>query len=149
MKTRNIKIFVKDKETSRKVQEKLFELDKGISWADNKQRTVRHTDSNFLYSYKKGNLTHHDDIIWFVNNNLELVAAEEILSWEVEPKFKVRDEVLVRHYDDQEWRYDIFSHITGIQKIYKYVCIGNRYSQCIPLKGNEHLLGTTDAPNLS
>jgi len=49
--------------------------------------------------------------------------------------------VLVRD-NNKEWRYVPFSHITNGS--WKFNAVGTIWEQCIPFKGNEHLLGTTD-----
>lgn len=59
---------------------------------------------------------------------------------EPEHKFKPFDKVLTRDYDWDIWNADIFSH----HYCDDYICIGGVWKQCIPYKGNEHLLGTTD-----
>ena len=55
--------------------------------------------------------------------------------------FKPKQWVLVRNCDNQTWCLSIFSHMDmGF-----YVCINREdFRQCIPLEGNEKLLGTTD-----
>lgn len=54
------------------------------------------------------------------------------------------DKVLVR-MDNGFWRIGFFEKIEKKDKRHPLVCMTyNRYSQCIPYKGNEHLLGTTD-----
>lgn len=57
--------------------------------------------------------------------------------------FKPFDKVLVRNYDDTVWSANYFSHYKD-NNGYHYVCIDDSYIFCIPYKGNEHLLGTTD-----
>lgn len=59
-----------------------------------------------------------------------------------EHQFKVRDEVLVRDDDDFFWIYAIFSHYRKDDVFTHVTCGGICYKQCIPFKGNEHLLGT-------
>ena len=54
------------------------------------------------------------------------------------------DKVLVRA-DNSFWRIGFFEKIEKKNKHYPFVCMGyNKYSQCIPYEGNEHLLGTTN-----
>ena len=60
--------------------------------------------------------------------------------------FKPFDKVLVRYDNTENWKCDLFSHIST-SKEYKFVCVGATYCQCIPFEGNEHLLGTTDMPS--
>lgn len=59
-----------------------------------------------------------------------------------EYEFKPFDKVLVRH-NDQYWSCDLFSYYCDNL----FVCIGCSWEQCIPYKGNEHLLGTTNNPD--
>lgn len=64
----------------------------------------------------------------------------------VKQEFKPFDKVLVRDREDQIWRANYFSHYRKTDKSYPYACISNHYYYCIPYKGNEYLLGTTDSP---
>ena len=59
------------------------------------------------------------------------------------PKTELKpfDKVLVRNCDIEKWKCNMFSHIDGY-----YVCFSSYWHQCIPYKGNEHLLGTTNKP---
>lgn len=63
----------------------------------------------------------------------------------VKPKcpFEPFDKVLVRDVDREKWRINLFSHFEYADSYCKYYCIGGFYLQCIPYKGNEHLLDTT------
>lgn len=58
--------------------------------------------------------------------------------------FKPFDKVLVRDGVDEQWRINIFSHHQEKYGDFPYVCMNGVYRYCIPYKGNEHLLGTTD-----
>lgn len=60
----------------------------------------------------------------------------------IEVKFEPYDKVLVRDFDNKEWKCSFFSHYAD--KL--YVCIDFAWYQCIPYKGNEHLVGTCDKP---
>lgn len=54
------------------------------------------------------------------------------------------DQVLVRDNNEQEWTISFFGCYNGLE-LYKYSCIhGVNYAQCIPYKGNEHLLDKTN-----
>lgn len=60
-------------------------------------------------------------------------------------EFKPKEWVLVRDFDEQKWKLDIFSHyIEG--NMYPYRCVSHNYVQCLPYAGNESLLGTADTP---
>ena len=58
--------------------------------------------------------------------------------------FKPYDRVLTRDSENQCWQADIFSHYNKDNDI--YTCICGTWSQCIPYKGNENLVGTSDSP---
>lgn len=58
-------------------------------------------------------------------------------------QFKPFDKVLVRDNEECDWVCNIFSHMDSDNE---YVCLYMRWPLCIPYKGNEHLLGTTDKP---
>jgi len=60
--------------------------------------------------------------------------------------FKPFDKVLVKYYNDENWKCGLFSHLST-NSVAKFVCVGSTYVQCIPFDGNEHLLGTTDMPD--
>ena len=54
------------------------------------------------------------------------------------------DKVLVRDEQDNLWKADFYSYI-NVNNIYKYRCIGDIYSYCIPYNDDtKHLVGTTD-----
>lgn len=53
------------------------------------------------------------------------------------------DKVLIRSKNSDIWECDIFS-LYDSECSNPYHCIGAWYEQCIPYKGNEHLLGTTN-----
>lgn len=53
--------------------------------------------------------------------------------------------VLVRDRESEAWRYNLFSHKQDTRS--NYVCVSGHWVYCIPYEGNEHLLGTTDAPD--
>lgn len=62
-------------------------------------------------------------------------------------QFKPFDKVLVRDSDHSKWVCDIFSHFGDEKGI--FVCISDWWRQCIPYEGNEHLLGTTNKPEVN
>ena len=67
----------------------------------------------------------------------------------IKPKFDPKtlqpfDKVLVRDYNTEKWRCDLFSHRTE-SDVYKYVSIRYVYKQCIPYNDDtKHLVGTTE-----
>lgn len=65
----------------------------------------------------------------------------------VKPKysFKLFDKVLVRDDSNQKWTVDMFSYYDKEDKDFPYVCVGNRYHQCIPYNEQlARLVGTTN-----
>ena len=72
--------------------------------------------------------------------------------WYKKPKFDPKtlnmfDRVLGRDCDNQIWKCDLFSHITG-QDYFPYKCVGKSYKYCIPCNDDtKHLVGTSvEAP---
>ena len=61
-------------------------------------------------------------------------------------EFKPFDKVLVRDFDDKEWKADFFSHNRLVDDSdYYFSCVGNMWRHCIPYnEETKHLLGTTD-----
>ena len=60
--------------------------------------------------------------------------------------------VLVRDAPDERWELGVFSHYNDEIDLleYPYVVLGSDYyTECIPLKGNEHLLNTSNPANSS
>lgn len=62
-----------------------------------------------------------------------------------EHQFKPFDKVLVRNNNDASWKIDIYSHYDDDDS-FPFTTITNSYKQCIPFKGNEHLIGTSNSP---
>ena len=59
-------------------------------------------------------------------------------------EFKPFDKVLVRSNEKEEWRADIFSHVS---KNGKFSCVGYDWNQCLPYnEQTAYLLGTTNDP---
>ena len=58
-------------------------------------------------------------------------------------EFKPFDKVLVRDNSDEKWTISMFSYYDQEDDIFPYVCVGNRYYQCIPYNDQTtHLIGT-------
>ncbi len=80
--------------------------------------------------------------------------AEEGKAWDAEKKqivdlkpkveFKPFDRVLCRDEVGKEWHIDLFESVLTDDSEYNYKCMVNVWKICIPYKGNEHLLGTTN-----
>ena len=79
--------------------------------------------------------------------------AKEGEAWDAEKKMivdlktkvelKPFDKVLVRNSSIRKWEVDLFGYKSDAGL---YHCVGYTCNQCIPYEGNEHLLGTTNAP---
>lgn len=145
---KNSKVYVNGK--SKEIQEKLFAI--GLCWVDGNQ-AITATDKPFIYIWHDGiRFSFGANVEYFSNDDRKELTAEEILNltWdEDKPKheFKPFDRVLVRDYDSEAWRANLFSHIDNTLE-HPYVTIDHEYWRyCIPYEGNEHLLNTTDNPN--
>lgn len=57
-------------------------------------------------------------------------------------EFRPYDKVLVRDYDEQQWRPTLFAFFDA-NEAFPYMAMETRRKQCIPYEGNEHLVGTT------
>lgn len=71
--------------------------------------------------------------------------TDALLHDDTEPKFKPWQPVIVRDYDDEAWEPQFFSHYANNSELL-YCCMGTGYRQCLPAKGNRHLIGTTNSP---
>ena len=102
----------------------------------------------------------------FINDNLRLATEEEKNKlfdalakegkrWNSEKKcieelprktsvFKPFDKVLVRDGDIDTWGADIFLEYSNLE--FQFRCFRCVWRQCIPYKGNENLLGTSNKP---
>lgn len=91
---------------------------------------------------------HNDSIVVFFDKPIENFWRYPyfVLEKVEKPKceFKPFDRVLVRDRAGDVWRPDIFSMYRA--GAFPYYCMSHRYTYCIPYEGNEHLAGTTDAP---
>lgn len=62
-------------------------------------------------------------------------------------ELKPFDKVLVRDKKEDAWRIDLFErYLPENCYNFNYSCLRATWEECIPYKGNEHLLGTTDTP---
>ena len=62
-----------------------------------------------------------------------------------EQKFESYLQVLVRDNNSEKWRCTFYSHYDD--DLACGVCVnGCTWKQCIPYKGNEHLVGTSESP---
>lgn len=141
---KNTKIIVVN--NAEKLQEKLFEI--GFKWPTPEQK-IQHTDKPFLYISEDGGITYGLDIVTFRNSTKKILKVSEILEIKIDdikiPDFKPFDKVLVRSWDEDKWKIELFEKYEA-SEIYPYKCLEFKYKQCIPFEGNEHLLGTTNKP---
>ncbi len=83
--------------------------------------------------------------------DLEMIAGsngdcdEFSIYKEPEHVFKPFEQVLVRDEDQFEWEINIYGRKNDSHGN-EHICLRRMYTQCIPFKGNEHLLGTTEQP---
>lgn len=72
--------------------------------------------------------------------------AENKMVVDLKPKVELKpfDRVLCRDEVGQEWHIDLFESVLTDDSEYNYECMVNVWKICIPYKGNEHLLGTTN-----
>jgi hypothetical protein len=63
-----------------------------------------------------------------------------------EYEFEPFEKVLVRDQKTDKWTVGLYG-FKNEEDYYNYQCVGGNYVYCIPYKGNEHLLGTTNNPD--
>ena len=78
--------------------------------------------------------------------NLETLEVENIVANPPEHKFEPFEKVLVRDQKTDKWTVDLYG-FKEKEDGYNYQCVGGCCVYCIPYKGNEHLLGTTNNPD--
>jgi hypothetical protein len=138
---------------SEAVQKKAFELGYP-GWSSGRQ--PMYTNCPFLY-IENGHMCKDEAVHRATFNrckNAEISAAdflaltpEDVKDAPKEPEFKPFDRVLVRDEWDREWRIDFFERMNKDKdEVYRYRCLNAHWRYCIPYEGNEHLLGTTEAP---
>ncbi len=91
---------------------------------------------------------------WYICTNNSKICISEQHHYELASrKFNVdllipfESKVLVRIGNSNIWEGDIFVRYDKNATVNKFHCIGGWYKKCIPFKGNEWLLGTTDDCN--
>lgn len=107
-----------------------------VIW-DNTSIRVLHDNSASYFDNDIDALDTLKDIIESINNKVETPCNASDLQ-PLQP-------VLVRDLDVYTWELALFARMDE-DSGYKYKCIGESYTQCIPYKGNEHLLGTRNLP---
>ena len=118
-----------------------------------------------LYNVNKDSIFFDTPIMKVIERNIHLATEEEkqqlfdALSkegkaWDAEKKqivdlklkveLKPFDRVLCRDGVGKEWHIDLFESVLTDNSEYNYKCMVNVWKICIPYKGNEYLLGTTN-----
>lgn len=118
-----------------------------------------------LYNVNKDSIFFDTPVMKVIERNIHLATEEEkqqlfdALSkdgkaWDAEKKqivdlkpkveFKPFDRVLCRDGVGKEWHIDLFESVLTDNSEYNYKCMVNVWKICIPYKGNEYLLGTTN-----
>ena len=127
------------------VQYHAFEL--GYEW-NSAGKEAFWIKSPYLFFDEGGMITHlsDEDSLYFERHSGDEISADDFLDINPEePEFKPFDKVLVRDFDNEDWRIDFFEKVNK-DKDYRYWCIKSCWHQCILYEGNEHLLGTTGEP---
>lgn len=89
------------------------------------KKIVKIENGNYIFEYGT-------KLPIYLQNDYEFVTDKFDIT-----TLKPFDKVLVRDDDNRIWKGNFFScYYSGF-----YVCVGGDYRQCIPYKGNEHLLG--------
>ena len=92
------------------------------------------------YELRKNNETHAYYISFVTQDEWELVPDKFDVT-----TLKPYDKVLARCSSLEKWRIQFFEKFDKTCK-FPFICMGyNKYTQCIPYEGNEHLLGTADS----
>ena len=90
----------------------------------------------------------------YYNGECLLFPSKEQRDWSKfktkKPKFDPKtlqpfDKVLVRNFNSEKWKVQLFSYIIEDEERYPYFCINNPYQCCIPYNDDtKHLAGTKD-----
>lgn len=81
----NTKVYVNGK--SKEIQEKLFSF--GYHWGGSNPTEVSDVNNPFLFIYKKGYITHQNNMCYFTKHEHREITAGEILSLEItEPSYR-------------------------------------------------------------
>lgn len=140
----NTKVYVDGK--SKEIQEKLFEL--GWKWIEPWSGEVVDITKPFLFISNDKQITYSTNMTHFTKSALREIKADDILNIKIIIDYILKpfDKVLVRDWDTEHWKIELFEKYDETEKDYPYVCLNFRYRQCIPFEGNEHLLWTTNKP---
>ena len=143
----NTKVYVDGR--SAEIQKKLFEL--GFSWVES-GKEVSNTDAPFLYMNRNYAgvpiLSYSNNMSAFIEYEGREITVEDILNTPVEPEFKPYQKILGRDKNTEVWKCDLFGCYDSSRPFHPYTCVGKIYKEIIPYEGNEHLLNTTDEPDI-
>lgn len=120
-----------------------------LNCADDNNHKYKENMSLFTVNYQ---IEDKDDTQCFINTIEERLGGKlnmKTLKLENKPKWKFKpfDKVMVRNYDTEVWKANIFSHkaVSIGSHTTIYVCIQGAWNQCIPYnEKTAKLIGTTD-----
>ena len=98
--------------------------------------TIEYIDNEYYYNIKRNTASR-----LFIKNqdNWKLVPDK----FDISTLVPFESKVLVRNSDFDEWRGAFWSYLTNNMHGFNFDTTRGYYKQCIPYKGNEHLLGKT------
>lgn len=98
--------------------------------------TIEYIDNEYYYNIKRDTVSR-----LFIKNqdNWKLVPDK----FDITTLVPFESKVLVRNSDLDEWRGAFWSYLTNDMYGFNFDTTRGYYKQCIPYKGNEHLLGKT------
>ena len=143
----NTKVYVDGR--SAEIQEKLFEL--GFSWGESGKK-ISYTDAPFLFMNRNDAgvpiLSCSNNMSAFMAYGGREIKVDDILNTPVEPEFEPYQKILGRDKNTEVWKCDLFGCYDSSLPFHPYICVGKIYKEIIPYEGNEHLLNTTDDPDI-
>ena len=105
-------------------------------------------------NYEKVSLAKDGRLYCGCNGECTLFPSKDQRNWSKfkikKPKFdpktlKPFDKVLVRNFNSEKWKVQLFSYIIEDEERYPYFCINNPYQCCIPYNDDtKYLVGTKD-----
>ena len=105
-------------------------------------------------NYEKVSLAKDGRLYCGCNGECTLFPSKDQRNWSKfkikKPKFDPKtlqpfDKVLVRNFNSEKWKVQLFSYIIEDEERYPYFCINNPYMCCIPYNDDtKHLAGTKD-----
>lgn len=105
-------------------------------------------------NYEKVSLAEDGRLYCGCNGECTLFPSKDQRDWSKfkikKPKFDPKtlqpfDKVLVRNFNSEKWKVQLFSYIIEDEERYPYFCINNPYQCCIPYNDDtKHLVGTSN-----